>query len=118
MKTSYALVPAYRTKDGSEIRELMHPALDPALRQSLAEALVRPGEQTALHKHLRSEELYHFVAGNGSMTLGGETFAVAAGDTVRIAPGTSHCVRNTGSEPLRILCCCVPAYSHADTVLL
>ncbi|MEA2420396.1 MAG: hypothetical protein QOE60_2602, partial [Thermoleophilaceae bacterium] len=24
----------------------------------------------------------------------------------------------TGTEPLRLLCCCAPAYSDADTVML
>ena len=51
-------------------------------------------------------------------TLGGERFSVAAGDTVCIAPGTPHCIANTGDAPLKILCACSPAYSHADTELL
>ncbi len=119
VKTSIAEVTAYRTKDGSEIRELMHPAQHHgALRQSLAEARVAPGERTAPHRHLQTEELYYFLAGEGAMTLGAETFAVTAGDTVRIAPGVAHSVRNTGRVPLRILCSCVPPYSHEDTLLL
>jgi mannose-6-phosphate isomerase-like protein (cupin superfamily) len=52
------------------------------------------------------------------MTLGDEVFAIAAGDSILIAPGTAHRVANTGHEALRILCCCAPAYSHADTELL
>jgi mannose-6-phosphate isomerase-like protein (cupin superfamily) len=52
------------------------------------------------------------------MTLGGERFAVAAGDTVLIPPGTPHRVEALGHEPLRILCACSPAYSHDDTELL
>ena len=96
----------------------MHPDRHGELQQSLAEAVIRPGEQTSLHKHARSEELYHVVAGHGSMTLAGESFAIACGDTVRIAPGTPHCVLNTGREDLRILCSCVPPYSHEDTELV
>jgi mannose-6-phosphate isomerase-like protein (cupin superfamily) len=52
------------------------------------------------------------------MRLGTQSFAVAAGDTVAIAPGTPHRVTNTGIEPLKILCACAPAYSHDDTFLL
>jgi mannose-6-phosphate isomerase-like protein (cupin superfamily) len=37
---------------------------------------------------------------------------------VVIPPGTPHQVRNTGDEPLTLLCCCAPPYSDADTVLL
>jgi mannose-6-phosphate isomerase-like protein (cupin superfamily) len=118
MKTSYSKIPAYQTKDGCEIRELMHPDKHGNTRQSLAEAIVRPGQETLLHKHLRSEELYHVTAGRGLMTLGEERFEVVPGDTVYIAPGTPHCISTIGTESLRILCCCAPAYSHEDTVLL
>ena len=118
MKTSYSAISAYQTMDGSEIRELMHPDKHGNAKQSLAEATVHPGQETLLHKHLRTEELYHITAGRGLMTLGEQHFEVNAGDTVCIPPGTPHCIANTGAEPLRILCCCSPAYSHEDTVLL
>ena len=118
VKTRYADVVAYQTKDGSEIRELMHPGTPASGRQSLAEAIVRPGQKTCLHRHGVSEELYHITCGEGRMTLGRDAFAIAAGDTVRIPPGTPHCVENTGDAPLLILCCCCPAYSHEDTELL
>jgi mannose-6-phosphate isomerase-like protein (cupin superfamily) len=118
MRTSYAAIRSYITADGSEIRELMHPDHHGNQRQSLAEATLRPGQETLPHKHLRTEELYHITAGRGLMTLGEERFSVFAGDTVHIPPGTPHCISNVGAEPLRILCCCTPAYSHEDTVLL
>jgi mannose-6-phosphate isomerase-like protein (cupin superfamily) len=118
VKTAYSDIPAYITADGSEIRELMHPDQHGNVRQSLAEATVYPGQETLLHKHVRTEELYHITSGTGLMTLGDERFEVSAGDTVCIPPGTPHCIRNTGREALKILCCCSPAYSHEDTVLL
>ena len=112
-------VPAYVTKDGSEIRELMHPAVHAGARaQSLAEATLLPGQRTLLHRHGATEELYHITAGRGVMTLGEEQFAVAVGDTVLIPPGTAHCIANPGDEALRLLCCCAPAYNHADTEVL
>lgn len=114
----YADVPVYRTKDGSDIRELMHPGVHGNRAQSLAEATVPAGTRTLRHRHLLSEELYHVVGGEGRMTLGAETFAVQPGDTICIPPGTSHCIEATGDEPLRLLCCCAPAYSDQDTELL
>jgi mannose-6-phosphate isomerase-like protein (cupin superfamily) len=116
--THYTASVAFQTKDGSEIRELMHPALHDVRAQSLAEARIGPGETTALHRHRRSEELYHITAGTGQMTLGTDQFAIGPGDTVAIAPGTPHCVKNTGSQSLVILCCCSPPYAHEDTELL
>ncbi|MEJ2508135.1 MAG: cupin domain-containing protein [Gammaproteobacteria bacterium] len=116
--THYRDIPAYITKDGSEIRELMHPDVQGNQAQSLAEATVPPATRTVLHRHARTEELYHITAGTGLMTLGERRFDVGPGDTVCIAPGTPHCIENTGGEPLRILCACSPAYSHGDTELL
>jgi mannose-6-phosphate isomerase-like protein (cupin superfamily) len=117
-KSSYSLIRAYVTKDGSEIRELMHPAVHGICNLSLAEAIVRPGTETRLHRHRRTEEIYHVTAGTGLMTLGDQMFSVTAGDSVCIPPGSPHCIRNTGDLDLRILCCCAPAYSHEDTELL
>lgn len=118
MKTRYADIPAYVTKDGSQIRELLHPARHGNRNQSLAEATVPVGERTLLHRHDVTEELYHVLEGTGRMRLDGADFAVAPGDTVPIPPGSAHCIENIGTVPLRLLCCCAPAYAHEDTTLL
>ena len=109
---------AYITKDGSQVRELMHPQVHGNRQQSLAEAIVLPGQETALHRHRVTEELYYILEGSGLMSLGAEQFAVVQGDTVCIEPGTPHKIRNTGNRPLAILCCCAPAYAHGDTEFL
>jgi mannose-6-phosphate isomerase-like protein (cupin superfamily) len=118
MKTTYSAITPYITRDGSEIRELMHPTTHGNVQQSLAEATITPGSATRLHRHHHSEEIYYIVAGDGLMTLGHECFPIAQGDTICIPPGTPHCVENRGVAPLRILCSCAPAYSHTDTELL
>lgn len=115
---AYATVTPYITKDGSEIRELMHPRVHGNRNQSLAEASIQPGCKTELHRHTQTEELYHITAGHGRMRLGDETFPVQPGDTVCISPGTPHCIEAVGDAPLKLLCCCSPAYDHADTELL
>ena len=118
MRANHVETRPYRTKDGTLIRELMHPAVHGNRNQSLAEAVVAPGQTSVPHRHGQSEELYHIAAGIGEMTLGEARFPVGVGDTVCIPPGTPHSIRNTGEEPLRILCACSPAYSHDDTELL
>ena len=118
MKTSCETITPYVTKDGSEIRELMHPALHGNCAQSFAEATIAPGAKTRLHRHHKTEEIYHVTAGAGMMTLGNDCFAVGAGDTICILPGRAHGVENTGDTALKILCACSPAYSHDDTELL
>lgn len=110
--------PAFTTKDGSTIREVCGPAWTPAANQSLAEATVPPGRATTAHLHPVSEELYFFTAGTGRLRIGDEEREVRPGDCAVIPPGTPHKMWNTGDEPLVLLCCCAPAYSHEDTVLL
>lgn len=118
MLTHHDEIESFKTKDGSFIKELMHPAQHQNNNQSLAEAIVPAGTSTALHKHHTSEELYHITHGKGLMTLGQQRFEVKTGDTVCIHPDTAHCIENTGQEDLHILCCCSPPYSHDDTELL
>jgi len=108
----------YVTKDGSEIRELMHPDHHGPGRQSLAEATVWPGTATARHRHERAEEIYHITRGQGLLTIGEREIEVGAGDTIRIPAGAPHCIANTGTVPLKVLCLCTPPYRHQDTILV
>ncbi len=108
---------AFITLDGSSIRELAGPAWTAARAQSLAEATLAPGGETAEHYHPRSEELYYFCDGEGRMRLGDSEGEVGRGDCVVIPPGVPHKLWNTGGEPLVLLCCCAPAYSDDDTVM-
>ena len=108
---------SFITADGSAIREVAHPSWTPARHQSLAEATLEPGGDTAEHYHPRAEEIYSFVAGAGRMRLGEAEGDIVVGDCVVIPPGTPHKLWNTGGERLVLLCCCAPAYAHDDTVM-
>lgn len=114
--TKYKNITPYITKDGSLIRELMHPSLHNNIQQSLAEAEIPAGTTTLLHKHHKTEELYHITQGHGTMILGEQRFPVNEGDTVHIAAGTAHAIV-AHDITVKILCCCSPAYSHEDTEL-
>lgn len=115
--SSLAGADPFVTLDGSTIRELAGRVSAPARNQSLAQATVPAGGATAEHYHVRSEELYFFTAGAGRLRIGDEEREVRAGDCAVIPPGAPHKLTNTGAEPLTLLCCCAPAYSHDDTVL-
>ena len=52
------------------------------------------------------------------MILGEQESEVRAGDCVVIPPGLPHQLINESGEPLVLLCCCAPPYSHDDTVLV
>jgi mannose-6-phosphate isomerase-like protein (cupin superfamily) len=110
-------IPAFITKDGSEIRELLAHRNSAIRNQSLAEARLPAGASTQEHFHPRAEEIYYITHGAGKIRIEGETRAVRAGDAISIPPGKKHKLWNTGDEPLRLLCCCAPAYEHSDTII-
>ena len=53
----------------------------------------------------------------GRMRIEGELREVKPGDAIAIPPGKKHKIWNAGSETLRLLCCCAPAYEDSDTVI-
>jgi len=111
-------VPPFTTKDGSEIRELLAHRNSCIRNQSLAEATLPVGGCTTRHYHPRTEEIYFILSGQGEMEIAGDKSGVGPGDAIGIPPGAAHQITNTGTEPLKFLCCCAPGYEHEDTVLL
>ena len=111
-------VPAFTTKDGSEIRELLAHRNSAIANQSLAEARLPVGASTMPHYHPTTEEIYFLVEGTGQMQVEAELREVGPGDAIGIPPGARHQITNTGSVTLKFLCCCAPAYEHEDTVMV
>ena len=111
-------VPAFTTKDGSEIRELLAHRNSCIRKQSLAEARIAPGLATTPHYHPECEEIYYVLEGTGEMRIGDDVSLVRRGDAIAIPPGAVHQIRNTGRSTLKILCCCAPGYEHEDTILV
>lgn len=111
-------VPAFTTKDGSEIRELLAHRNSCIRNQTLAEARLPAGGSTAAHRHVNTEEIYYLLEGQGLIRVGDQQREVAAGDAIAIPPGAVHQISNTGSGLLKFLCCCAPGYEHDDTVLV
>jgi mannose-6-phosphate isomerase-like protein (cupin superfamily) len=110
-------VPPFTTKDGSEIRELLAYRNSAIRNQSLAEARLPVGASTMEHYHPRTEEIYYITHGTGRMRIEGELKDVHVGDAIAIPPGKKHKIWNSGTEALRLLCCCAPAYEDNDTVI-
>ena len=110
-------VPAFITKDGSEIRELLAHRNSVIRNQSLAEARVPVGGSTKEHYHQKTEEIYYITHGTARIRIDGELQDLKAGAAVAIPPGAKHKLWNTGSSLLRLLCCCAPAYEDFDTVI-
>jgi len=76
--------------------------------------MLEPGQATTRHYHALTEEIYLLVAGGGTMELDGETRDVSEGDAILIPAGAWHELV-AGADGARLLCCCVPPYTDADT---
>ena len=111
-------VPAFKTKDGSEIRELLAHRNSSIRNQSLAEARLPEGTATMPHLHPKTEEIYYILEGEGEMIIANDKRDVFPGDAIAIPPGAAHQIINRGNGELKFLCCCAPAYEDTDTVML
>lgn len=57
-----------------------------------------------LHTHKTHEELYIFVKGSGEFQVDGNIFPIGEGSVVRVAPACKRTLRNTGAEPMIMIC--------------
>ena len=65
----------------------------------------RPGEALrGPHFHQGFEECIYVMSGEGRTDADSGSYPLRAGDTILIPPGEKHVTRNTGGEPLVLLC--------------
>ena len=77
-----------------------------------------PGQDSGfLHQHKTHEEIYIILRGEGHYQVDGEIFPVSEGSIVRVAPNGKRALKNTGTEPLTMLCIQYKAgaFSEADS---
>jgi mannose-6-phosphate isomerase-like protein (cupin superfamily) len=105
-----------KTPHGSEIRPLVDRTNSEISRCSLAEETLPPGHAVAPHRHREIEEIYYILSGTGVMTVGEQSRQVSSGDAVYISRGQVHSLNNTGSEPIKLLLVCGPAFFYEDAI--
>ncbi len=74
----------------------------PDLRLVFRKRALKPGSGIGLHEQ-KEDEIYYVLSGTGTMTLDGKTVHVTPGTAVLTRPGSSHSLRQTGSDDLVIL---------------
>ena len=64
-----------------------------------------PGETPrGPHQHSDFEECIYVLSGRGTTHADSGTYELRAGDALLVPPGEKHMTRNTGNEPLLLLC--------------
>src|SRR5438067_1213892 len=95
--------------------EKVSPTSTPLKRVGFAQVLVDARKRSPDHYHERTEELYHVVAGSGTMFMDGDRKSVKPGDTVLIPPGVVHSVE-AADAPVEFVCVTAPPYDPDDDI--
>ena len=67
--------------------------------------VAQPGDALrAAHQHSEFEECIYTLSGHGTTFADSGEYEMRPGDTLLMPPGEKHVTRNTGSEPLVLLC--------------
>jgi len=74
----------------------------PDLRLVFRKRALKPGSGIGYHEQ-HEDEIYYVLSGTGSMTVDGKTFDVGPGTAVLTRPGSSHGLKQTGTDDLVIL---------------
>jgi len=114
---SLSSIKGYITKDNSLIYEILNPKNSPVENVSVALAIVNSKEKTLPHKHLNFDEIYFVIDGDGVFISEGIKKEIRRNDLIFIPRGTIHFVE-AGKSGLKILCICIPPYSHDSTVIV
>ena len=61
-----------------------------------------PGQGTREHFHKDQEEIYYIIEGSGSITIGGETTPVKAGDIIFSPADTPHSIATENERMVMI----------------
>ena len=89
-------------KGGGETSGYSFFAKAPDLRLVFRKRALKPGSAIGYHQQ-KEDEIYYVISGRGEMTLDGKTFEVTPGTAILTRPGSSHGLKQIGSEDLVIL---------------
>ena len=74
----------------------------PNLKLVFRKRALKPGSGIGLHEQ-KEDEIYYVLSGRGVMTLDGNTVEIRPGTAVLTRTGSSHSLKQTGSEDLVIM---------------
>lgn len=104
----------YFFEEGCHIIEVMNQDEEPNL--SFAQARVETGQKTRLHELKQTTEYYYITQGQGLATVANQQFMLSKGDLLKIGPGESQMIENTGSEDLIFMCICQPRFQPRNYI--
>jgi mannose-6-phosphate isomerase-like protein (cupin superfamily) len=98
--------------DGALSKLLVHPDTVGSRHIDHRISTYAPKAYVAPHSHKIQEQVYHVLAGEGLMEIGGRRRVVRRHDVVFIPPRVEHALYNTGLEPLTFLVITAPVHDE------
>lgn len=94
---------------GGLVKRLIHPSTTGSENLAVSIAFVNPGEELPPHRHA-NEEAYFILQGEGIMTIEDYEGTIQLNKylSVYIPANKTHYTKNTGNEPLVMLCSLTP----------
>jgi mannose-6-phosphate isomerase-like protein (cupin superfamily) len=83
----------------------------------ISEEEMPPGTSETLHFHRQARQLFYILEGEASMEISGESIELQPSQSIQVAPGTIHRIRNASTGQLKFLVISQPD-SHRDKVPL
>lgn len=74
----------------------------PGLKLVFRKRALKPGSAIGYHEQ-HEDEIYYVLSGRGVMTIDGKSVEVTPGSAILTRPGSSHGLKQTGTEDLVIL---------------
>jgi mannose-6-phosphate isomerase-like protein (cupin superfamily) len=74
----------------------------PNLAMVFRKRALKPGSGIGYHEQ-KEDEIYYVLSGRGMMTIDGKEFEVGAGTAILTRPGSSHGLKQIGTEDLVIM---------------
>lgn len=107
----------YKTPENCSILEAWNTKKDEDV--SIAQARVKPGETTELHKLKGTVERYVILRGEGVVSIGNmDPVEVTMGDIAIIPADTPQKIENTGTVDLLFYCICTPRFKQENYIIV
>jgi mannose-6-phosphate isomerase-like protein (cupin superfamily) len=111
-------VPGVKTSFGSEVKMLMHPAIQDLNRDvSVLWVTLPPEASTGRHNHPDQAEYEYIVSGYGTLETGQDIIPVEPQMLVFNSPGLYHNVRNTGKTTMHLLRVHAPSLPEGEELI-
>lgn len=111
-------------KDGIEVPDICGKVIE-LLNQdnsnckymSIATLFVNPGESSQKHFHKKMEEIYYIIEGEAEIDIDGIINKVYSGHAILIPIGSTHQIKNTGTQILKFISVDSPPFLQEDIFL-